>query len=168
MQFQKGQSGNPAGRPRGSRNKRTVLWENLLAGEGESIVRKLMQLANGGELRAIRMCMDRLLPLPKGGSVACDMPPMHKPIDAVAALTEFFEAVRVGDLTPAEAAAVAKVVHTWMRTMGMVTFESRLRAIEKHKGIVPPDMTSEQPAATTEPTGQPATNEVQREESGLA
>ena len=32
MPFQKGQSGNPAGRPRGSRNRSTILFENLLEG----------------------------------------------------------------------------------------------------------------------------------------
>jgi hypothetical protein len=70
MPFQPGQSGNPAGRPRGSRNKRTVLLENILHGEGETIMRKLIELANRGELGAIRMCMDRLLPAAKGESVA--------------------------------------------------------------------------------------------------
>jgi hypothetical protein len=48
MQFQKGQSGNPAGRPRGSRNKTTVLMQNLLDGEAEEIARKAIEMAKAG------------------------------------------------------------------------------------------------------------------------
>ena len=35
MLFQKGQSGNPSGRPRGSRNRATILFQNLLEDEDE-------------------------------------------------------------------------------------------------------------------------------------
>jgi hypothetical protein len=58
MQFQKGQSGNPAGRPRGSRNKTTVLLQNLLEGEAEEIARKAIEMAKAGDMGAIRVCMD--------------------------------------------------------------------------------------------------------------
>jgi hypothetical protein len=37
MQFQKGQSGNPAGRPRGSRNRASVLVHSLLEAEAENL-----------------------------------------------------------------------------------------------------------------------------------
>ncbi len=160
MPFQAGQSGNPAGRPRGSRNKRTVLLENILHGEGESIMRKLTELANGGELRAIRMCVDRLLPASKAESVACDVPSMKNPMDAVAALSGVFDAVRVGDLTPAEADKVAKLVHTWMNTLGNVTFDRRLRQIEKQKGLAPLGLDKEPVATGEEAACEPANHQA--------
>jgi uncharacterized protein DUF5681 len=161
MPFQPGQSGNPAGRPRGCRNKRTVLLENILHGEGETIMRKLIELANRGELGAIRMCMDRLLPAAKGESVACDMPPMNNPMDAVAAMTGVFEALRVGDLTSAEADKVAKLVHTWMRTMVVVTHEARIREIEKQKGIADLWLHGEPAESGDDAAGEPAAQDAE-------
>src|SRR5262249_55882214 len=61
MQFQKGESGNPAGRPRGARNRTTMLLQKLLEADGEALARKAIDLAKGGDLVALRMCMDRLM-----------------------------------------------------------------------------------------------------------
>ncbi|HEY9358967.1 MAG TPA: DUF5681 domain-containing protein, partial [Xanthobacteraceae bacterium] len=62
MRFQKGESGNPTGRPRGVLNHATLLAQELLAARVESIAGKLIELAEGGDMRAIRVCMDRLVP----------------------------------------------------------------------------------------------------------
>ena len=56
-QFSKGTSGNPSGRPAGSRNHATLLMESLLEGEAEQLTRKLLELALGGDLIAIRLCL---------------------------------------------------------------------------------------------------------------
>jgi Family of unknown function (DUF5681) len=44
--FQPGQSGNPAGKPKGTRNKTTLAVEALPDGEAETLTRKAIELAN--------------------------------------------------------------------------------------------------------------------------
>ena len=62
MRFEKGQSGNPAGRPPGSRNKATILAESIFEGEAESIIRMAIDKAREGDITAIRLCLDRVFP----------------------------------------------------------------------------------------------------------
>jgi Family of unknown function (DUF5681) len=100
MQFQKGQSGNPAGRPRGSRNRTTVLMQNLLEGEAEAIGRKAIEMAKGGDMAAIRVCMDRLAPARRGAAISCELP-------------------------PAEAASLARVIDRYMFARSLAEFEHR-------------------------------------------
>ena len=73
MPFEKGESGNPAGRPRGSRNRATLLMEGLLADDAEAIGRKAIEMAKQGDMAAIRLCMDRLAPVRaiRCGGVSC-------------------------------------------------------------------------------------------------
>jgi len=59
--FEKGRSGNPAGRPRGCRNRSTEAARLLLQGEAEALARKAVELALGGDPVALRLCLDRLI-----------------------------------------------------------------------------------------------------------
>ena len=113
MQFQKGQSGNPSGRPRGALNRATVLAQELLAARVESIAAKLIELAEGGDMRAIRVCMERLMPAIKHQPIAVELPPIEKPADSVEATASIVAAVAAGELTATEAAELAKVIDTY-------------------------------------------------------
>jgi hypothetical protein len=43
--FEPGQSGNPAGKPKGTRHQLTMLAEQLLEGEAEELTRKAIERA---------------------------------------------------------------------------------------------------------------------------
>jgi hypothetical protein len=149
MPFEKGQSGNPAGRPRGSRNKSTILVENLLDGEGEAIARKAIELAKEGDIAAIRMCLDRLAPVHKNDPVVFELPPLGKAADTVAAAARIVAAVAAGELTPSEAADLAKVIDFYVRALETTGFEARLADLESAASMSPGAPASEVPSATT-------------------
>jgi|SRR6266446_2295016 len=130
MSFQKGESGNPAGRPRGSRNRATLLMESLLADDAEAIGRKAIEMAKQGDMAAIRLCMDRLSPPRKGEPVAFELPPLDKPADSVAAAATIVAAVAAGELTPSEGADLAKVIDIYVRAIETKAFDERLTKIE--------------------------------------
>ena len=131
MPFEKGESGNPAGRPRGSRNRATLLMESLLADDAEAIGRKAIAMAKQGDMAAIRLCMDSLAPVRKGEPVAFELPPLEKPADSVAAAAEIVAAVAAGELTPSEAAELAKVIDVYVRAIATKGFDERLTKLEE-------------------------------------
>ena len=108
--WRKGQSGNPAGRPKGARNKATLLLEELLSGEEVERLAKLLHArALAGDGAALRFLLSRLLPPARHPRVAFDLPESTgKPdADAAAALDALTRAVAAGDLAPAEAKPLA-------------------------------------------------------------
>ncbi|SRR5216683_3169077 len=107
-QFQPGQSGNPNGRPKGSRNAATLALESLL--DGEALTRKAVELALTGDIAALRLCLDRVLPPRKDRPVSFEMPPINNAVDARAASAALLAAVASGDLTPSEASEVGKLI----------------------------------------------------------
>src|SRR4051812_25471928 len=72
--FAPGQSGNPAGRPKGARNRATIWAETLEAGEDRTLLRRLLDDAHGGDKVALRFVLARLLPRPRAEPVRLALP----------------------------------------------------------------------------------------------
>ncbi len=128
--FTPGQSGNPNGRPAGSRNRVTIALEELMAGEAEGLTRKAIELALAGDGPALRLCMERVFPPRKDRPVFFGLPKLKKPSDAVKATAAIVDAVAVGDLTPSEASELSKVVDGFTRAVEARDFEERLAKLE--------------------------------------
>jgi Family of unknown function (DUF5681) len=135
MPFQIGQSGNPAGRPRGARNKRTLALESIMDDESEVITRKVVEMAKGGSIAAIRLVIDRLAPVRKDYPVDFELPPLNSAADAVAASAAIVAAVAAGDLTPLEAAQLSKVIHSYVQALEARDFEPRLEMLAQQRPI---------------------------------
>ena len=131
--FKKGKSGNPAGRPQGSRNKATLAMERLLNGEAERLTQKAVDLAMKGDTTALRLCLERLCPPRKDWPVTFDLPPMKVPADAVAAMSALLAAVAQGEVSPGEAQTIATVIEVQRRVIECEDHEKRLRVLEEAK-----------------------------------
>jgi hypothetical protein len=129
--WRKGASGNSAGKPRGARHKATLAAETLLEGEAEALSRKAVELALRGDVSALRLCLDRIVPPRRDRPVCFELPKMIESKDAVSALAAIVGAVAAGELTPGEAAELSKVVDGYARTLQTVELEERLSKLEK-------------------------------------
>ena len=78
--FVKGQSGNPAGRPVGSKNKCTQFRE-LLEDDLPALVSVLRDRAMEGDMNAMRLLLERLVP--KVQVVDMNVQPAYEPITKI-------------------------------------------------------------------------------------
>ena len=74
--FQKGKSGNPAGKPKGALNKRPPL-SKLLEPHAKALVAKMLELALAGDSVALRLCIERLIPKADQKQVVAVMPNLN-------------------------------------------------------------------------------------------
>ncbi len=131
--FKPGQSGNPNGRPQGSRNKVSLACEELLSGEADNLTRKCIELAKGGDMQALRLCMERLCPPRKDSPISFELPRMETSTDAVSVLSGLLDEVASGNITPSEAQAVAGIVDTYRRTIETSELDARIKELENYK-----------------------------------
>src|SRR2546423_1389712 len=128
--FERGRSGNPAGRRTGSCNKTTEAAAALLAGESEALTRRAVELALGGDPTAMRLCIERVLPACRERAVKFALPPIESAADIAAAMKAVTSALADGAITPGEAATIAAVVDTFVRAIETSDFDRRLKELE--------------------------------------
>src|SRR5437868_588363 len=87
-QWKKGQSGNPAGMPKGTRHRATMLAEKLMEDDAEDIVRAVVSAAKAGDPTAMRLCVERLVPVRKGRPISFDLSPVKTAADVAVAVGE--------------------------------------------------------------------------------
>jgi hypothetical protein len=126
------ESGNP-GRPRGSLSKATLIAQAVLDGEAGTIARKAVELALAGDLQALKLCMDRLLPSRRERTVRFELPPITSATSAGEAAAALLGATSRGELTPGEANSMLQLVEGYCSAIAVSDFELRLSKLEEEK-----------------------------------
>ncbi len=128
--FKAGTSGNPAGRPRGARNRTTVAVEEILDGEADALARKAIELALGGDTVALRLCLERIAPAKRERPSPFTLPKLETAADAVQASAALVQAVAAGELTTAQASELGKLVERFVKAVEAADVIERLEKLE--------------------------------------
>lgn len=126
MAYKKGQSGNPAGKPKGTKDSRTEL-RRLLEPHSAKLVKKVVEKALDGDTAALRICMDRLI-----------APVRSNPI-RIGTLSgtlsergdQVMEAIVQGSIGVEEAASLMSVIQSQARIIEATELDKRISALEK-------------------------------------
>jgi hypothetical protein len=136
--WKSGQSGNPLGRPVGSRNRTHLRLEKILLDDAERVLQRVIRAALAGDVPAAKLILDRALPkrvcrplenvtLPEIGTIP----------DACAAMGIITSAAIQGVITTAEALDLSHVVENFRKIIETTEFEQRLALLEQQASEQP-------------------------------
>jgi hypothetical protein len=129
--FKPGQSGNPAGKKPGTRNRATRALEELLEGQGLALTQKAVDMALAGDTVALKICIDRIFPVRRDRPVSFPLPPITSARDAADIAAAVAEAVAAGHITPSEAAEFGKVIEIYIKAYQTAELDDRNVRLEQ-------------------------------------
>lgn len=128
-----GQSGNPAGRPRGSRNKLTAACLDLLGDDAEAIMETVIKRAKRGDGVALRLCVERLLPAraARDRAVEVELPAVVQAADLVSAAAAVIDRAAAGEISLSEAREFMTLLEAQRKVIETADLAVRLEVLEK-------------------------------------
>ena len=118
------------GRKPGSKNKKTELQDQL-EDHGKPIIQQCQFMAMKGDRTAMRLCVERLIPVAKAPAPRFRMPKMETAADLIKVLSGVLKHVSQGHLKASDAESIARVVDAQGRMIADSEFDARLRALEE-------------------------------------
>lgn len=126
-----GKSGNPTGKPQGSKNNVTVAAENILEGEGEALTRKLIDLALEGNVACLRHAIDRIHPVKRSAPIRLEgMPEVFDIESAAMASGYLLQQVRDGVVSPIDAEVVSRLIDKFISATKWTDIEKELHELQ--------------------------------------
>ena len=125
--WQPGQCGNPKGRPKGARDRRSNLRYGLLK-EVPAILKTLAAAAKGGDIQAAKLLLERTLPALKTAAEPLTLPGADTPASQGRTV---LRACAQGDITPNEAPTLMGAISAQARVVEVEELTQRVQALEQ-------------------------------------
>ena len=119
-----------AGRPKGSRNKRTIAIDSLLDGQAEALTQAAIDKALSGDAGALRLCLERLAPAVKDTPIKFPISKSSSDVDILNTAKAILEAASEGSITPIEASRAMVLVESYRKIFEASELEARIAALE--------------------------------------
>ncbi len=105
----------------------------LLEGDAEGLTRAAIARALEGDVAALRLCFDRLLPPPRDRPISFTLPAIATAAEAAQAMAGVLAAIASGEITPAEGEVISKSIETFIRVLELTEIEQRLSRLEQRE-----------------------------------
>ena len=132
--FAKGVSGNPAGKPRGAINASSKIALALLDNQLEEITNTLIDIGLAGDISAIKLIFDKIVPNKKEISISLSIPKINTIKDVVEASCNIIDAVASSEITITEGIGLMSLIDNAKKIIELHEFEERLDNLEKKLG----------------------------------
>jgi hypothetical protein len=119
------------GRPRGSRNKRSLLGQELLDSHGEAIVGRALVVAGKGDVAMLRALLPYIVSRRRDAPVKTGPLPVHTAEELAQSSEAVIQGAASGQITLQQAQALAALIEGRRRVMETRDLEARLRALEE-------------------------------------
>ena len=136
-QFIAGQSGNAAGRVTGTRNRATMIMEQLFDGASSDVSKEALAQAMNGDGATLRLIIRSLIGARRHRASSFTLPPLSNAADVAPAIAAIAAAAAEGAISTAEACEMSQVVERYIRALAAEEIENRLRRLESACGIAP-------------------------------
>ena len=128
-QFIKGQSGNPAGRPKGSGISAKL--RQAIEGEAEAIIKAMIEQAKAGDMQAAKALLDRVLPALKPESQAIHLPELVAADTMAEKARAAIDAAGAGAVSPSAASDLVAAIAGLARVVEVTELQQRLDELER-------------------------------------
>jgi hypothetical protein len=108
-----------------------MLAEALLDGRVEALTEKAVEMALAGDVTALRLCLERLLPVRRERHLTLTLPSPVTAGDITAGFVRVVEALASGDLTPSETSSVAELLESARRAIETTDLARRIEELEE-------------------------------------
>jgi hypothetical protein len=119
------------GRPPGSRNKTTVMAQQLLNKHAEDVVRKVLTMGlRDGDMSALKLCMDRVVPVLREPLAKLGNLPTATAAEVSKSTQKVVQGLAAGKLPMGQALAMSELLEKRRRAIETENFDERLRTLE--------------------------------------